>query len=63
MQTGMEAAFDQFIDVRNQPDKYSALLSRNMEIDIAVDLAGFTTFGRTDICFESLADSGQLLRA
>jgi len=45
----MEAAFDQFIDVRNQPDKYSALLSRNMEIDIAVDLAGFTTFGRTDI--------------
>jgi predicted O-linked N-acetylglucosamine transferase (SPINDLY family) len=45
----MEAAFDQFIDIRNQPDKCSALLSRNMEIDIAIDLGGFTTFSRTDI--------------
>jgi len=49
MRTRMEAAFDQFIDIRNQPDKGSALLSRKMEIDIAIDLGGFTLFSRPDI--------------
>jgi predicted O-linked N-acetylglucosamine transferase (SPINDLY family) len=49
MGTRMEAAFDQFIHVRDKPDKYSALLSRNMEIDIAVDLGGFTNLSRTGI--------------
>ena len=32
--------FDKFIDVRNMSDKDVALLSRNLEIDIAVDLKG-----------------------
>ncbi len=49
MRLRMEAAFDRFIDVRDRDDKYSALLSRNMEIDIAVDLGGFTSFCRTGI--------------
>lgn len=43
------AAFDQFIDVRNQSDKDVALLSRNMGIDIAVDLKGYTRFSRPGI--------------
>jgi protein O-GlcNAc transferase len=49
MRSRMEAAFDQFIDVRNQPCRYSTILSRNMEIDIAIDLGGFTAFSRSDI--------------
>ena len=49
MRTRLEAAFDQFIDVRNQSDEDTALLCRNMEIDIAVDLLGFTTYNRTGI--------------
>jgi predicted O-linked N-acetylglucosamine transferase (SPINDLY family) len=49
MRSRMEAAFDQFIDVRNQSCRYSTILSRNMEIDIAIDLGGFTAFSRTDI--------------
>ena len=36
------AAFDKFLDIRNRLDRDVALLSRNLEIDIAVDLAGFT---------------------
>lgn len=36
------AAFDRFIDVRQHADKDVAILARNMGIDIAVDLKGFT---------------------
>ena len=43
------AAFDKFIDVRNQSDKDVALLSRNLEIDVAVDLKGFTQGARVGI--------------
>ncbi len=49
MRKRLVAAFDQFVDVRNQSDKEVALLSRNMEIDIAVDLKGFTQDARTGI--------------
>ena len=42
-------AFDQFIDVRAKSDKEIALLSRELEVDIAVDLKGFTENARTDI--------------
>jgi predicted O-linked N-acetylglucosamine transferase (SPINDLY family) len=45
----LEVAFDKFIDVRNQSDKEVALLARNLEIDIAVDLGGFTMDCRTNI--------------
>ncbi len=42
MRRRASTAFDEFIDVRNKSDKDIALLSRNLEIDIAVDLKGFT---------------------
>jgi predicted O-linked N-acetylglucosamine transferase (SPINDLY family) len=42
MRKRVSAAFDRFIDVRSQSDKDIALLSRNLEIDIAVDLKGLT---------------------
>jgi predicted O-linked N-acetylglucosamine transferase (SPINDLY family) len=43
------AAFDRFIDVHNQSDEEVAQLSRDLEVDIAVDLNGFTTNCRTGI--------------
>ena len=43
------SAFDQFIDVRIKTDHEVAGLSRELEIDIAVDLKGFTKESRTDI--------------
>ena len=49
MRKRVEAAFDQFIDVRNRSDKDVAMLARSLEIDIAVDLGGFTKDSRTNI--------------
>ena len=43
------AAFDSFFDVRNQSDKDVALLARRHEVDIAVDLKGYTQEARTNI--------------
>jgi len=43
------AAFDHFIDVREHSDLEIAKLSRELGIDIAVDLKGFTPFARTNI--------------
>ena len=45
----MEAAFDRFIDVRGRSDADVALLARDLEVDIAVDLGGFTGHCRTEI--------------
>lgn len=45
----IEAAFDRFIDVREKNDNEVAALLRQMEIDIAVDLNGFTGDPRTRI--------------
>ncbi len=42
-------AFDHFIDVQTKSDSEVAKLSRNMEVDIAVDLKGFTAHCRTGI--------------
>ena len=47
--------FDKFVDVRSRSDRDIALLSRNMEIDIAVDLKGFTTECRSNIFAEGSA--------
>jgi predicted O-linked N-acetylglucosamine transferase (SPINDLY family) len=44
-----EAGFDRFIDVRERNDNEVASLLRDMEIDIAVDLNGFTGDPRTRI--------------
>ena len=43
------AAFDRFLDVQGQTDAEIARLSAELEIDIAVDLKGFTREGRPGI--------------
>jgi predicted O-linked N-acetylglucosamine transferase (SPINDLY family) len=42
-------AFSRFVDVRRESDREVANLLRELEIDIAVDLNGFTTDARTGI--------------
>ena len=42
MRTRLNRAFDRFIDVRGKSDAEIAALMQEMEIDIAVDLMGFT---------------------
>jgi predicted O-linked N-acetylglucosamine transferase (SPINDLY family) len=49
MRQRLSKAFDQFIDVRLRSDKDIALMSRDMQIDVAVDLKGFTQDQRTGI--------------
>jgi protein O-GlcNAc transferase len=49
MRTRLEAAFDRFVDVRQKSDREIADLMRSMEIDIAVDLKGFTENARAGI--------------
>jgi predicted O-linked N-acetylglucosamine transferase (SPINDLY family) len=51
----IRAAFDQFIDVRSYSDRVVAQLSREMDIDIAVDLKGYTQEARTGIFAERAA--------
>jgi len=41
--------FDQFVDVRLKSDREISLLARKMEIDIAMDLGGYTANCRTGI--------------
>jgi protein O-GlcNAc transferase len=45
----LKAAFDRFVDVRGRSDRDVAQLSRDLGIDIAVDLMGFTGNARTGI--------------
>ena len=49
MRKRLAAAFDQFLDVRPKSDIDVARMSRELEIDIAVDLKGFTQGARTGI--------------
>ena len=49
MRERMQNAFERFIDVRNQSDAEIAKLLRDMEIDIAVDMMGFTENALTAI--------------
>jgi predicted O-linked N-acetylglucosamine transferase (SPINDLY family) len=49
MRKRMEQAFDEFIDVRDQSDREIALMSRDLNIDIAIDLGGYTGNSRTRI--------------
>jgi protein O-GlcNAc transferase len=49
MRTRLEGAFERFIDVRGQSDRDAALLLSSLEIDIAVDLNGYTQDCRTGI--------------
>ncbi len=45
----MLKAFDKFIDVRMMSTPQIAQLMRELEIDIAIDLAGYTSDSRTDV--------------
>ena len=45
----MLKAFDQFIDARDMSSVQIAQLMRSLEVDIAVDLGGYTSDTRTDI--------------
>ena len=49
MRARMVRSFDRFIDVRNVSDRDVARMLREMEVDIAVDLKGFTTDQRPEI--------------
>ena len=49
MRTRIEAAFERFVDVQHESDHDIARLARSLEIDIAVDLGGFTRGGRPRI--------------
>jgi len=49
MRIRLEKAFDRFIEVGTLSDKDISLLARGLEIDIAIDLKGFTQGSRTGI--------------
>jgi predicted O-linked N-acetylglucosamine transferase (SPINDLY family) len=49
MRRRLASAFDQFVDVRTKSDDEVARISRELEIDIAVDLKGFTLDARSGI--------------
>jgi len=49
MRSRIEAAFERFVDVREQGDAEVAALLRRLEVDVAVDLTGFTLDARTGI--------------
>jgi predicted O-linked N-acetylglucosamine transferase (SPINDLY family) len=49
MRSRLKAACESFIDVRDKTDTEVALLARDLKIDIAVDLNGFTQDNRTGI--------------
>ena len=49
MRSRLKGAFDRFIDVRQHSDREVVKLMRDMEIDIAVDVNGFTTGARPGI--------------
>jgi predicted O-linked N-acetylglucosamine transferase (SPINDLY family) len=49
MRARLMAAFDRFIDVRDKNDVEVAYLLRELEVDVLVDLKGFTAEGRPGI--------------
>jgi len=49
MRSRIKNAFDEFIEVSHLSDESAAKLSRDLEIDIAIDLKGFTKDSRTGI--------------
>lgn len=55
MHRRLAASFERFIDVRQRSDRQVAELSREMQIDIAVDLKGFTQDARTGIFWHRAA--------
>lgn len=51
----VRSAFDRFVDVRTYGDRMVAMLAREMGIDIAIDLKGFTQDSRAGIFAERAA--------
>ena len=49
MRLRLKGSFDQFIDICNQSDQEVAQLARDLQIDIAIDLGGYTQDCRTGI--------------
>ena len=49
MRKRIATAFDQFLDVSTKSDEEIALISRELGIDIAIDLSGLTQDGRTGV--------------
>jgi predicted O-linked N-acetylglucosamine transferase (SPINDLY family) len=49
MRQRIKSACDRFVDVRGNSDREVAELARQMEIDVAIDLMGFTHLGRPGI--------------
>ncbi|HMI95545.1 MAG TPA: tetratricopeptide repeat protein, partial [Micropepsaceae bacterium] len=49
MRARLRGAFDRFVDVRDRSDAEIASLMRQMEIDIAIDLKGYTLHHRSGI--------------
>ena len=49
MQVRLQKNFDQFIDISAMSDQEVTALSRRMEVDIAIDLKGYTTNSRPEI--------------
>jgi predicted O-linked N-acetylglucosamine transferase (SPINDLY family) len=49
VRTRLEHVFDRFIDVRDKSDEEIAQLSRSLNIDIAIDLGGYTGYSRTRV--------------
>jgi len=55
MKSKISSKFDKFIDVRLKSDKEIVKLSRDLEIDFAIDLMGFTRYNRFGIFVERCA--------
>jgi predicted O-linked N-acetylglucosamine transferase (SPINDLY family) len=55
MSKRVSAGMDRFLDIRSMPDREVAQLSRKLEVDIAVDLKGFTREARSGIFAERAA--------
>src|ERR1700758_2996603 len=49
MRQRLLASCERFIDVREKSDREVVALARSLQIDIAVDLKGFTSGARTDL--------------
>ena len=55
MRKRLEKSFDQFIDVRDYSDKEIVRIARDTNIDIAIDLGGYTQDNRVNIFAERVA--------
>ncbi|HJV52261.1 MAG TPA: tetratricopeptide repeat protein, partial [Noviherbaspirillum sp.] len=55
MRTRLQRAFQRFVDLREKSDREVAQLMRELEIDIAVDLKGYTFGNRTGILAQRAA--------